>query len=80
MAKRKPTLRETIKRLREAKGWTQGELAHEASKGLKGSRKVSRVYVTQLETGAKKNPSLITLSHLAKALGVPVDRLLKCNS
>jgi len=62
-------LGETIQRLREAKRLTQGELARKA--------KVTRPYITMLETGVKKNPSLAILQRLAKALGVPTSRLLK---
>ena len=58
----------TIKRLRDAKGWTQQELADRA--------KVTDAYITQLETGVRTNPSLAVLKRLAKALGVPVAELL----
>ena len=58
-----------IKKFREAKELTQAQLAKKA--------KVERPYITMLETGAKKNPSLATLRRIAKALGVPVEELLK---
>ncbi len=58
-----------LKELREAKGLTQEELAKKA--------KVTRPYLTMLETGARKNPSLAILKRLAKALGVPVTELLE---
>jgi transcriptional regulator with XRE-family HTH domain len=57
-----------IKRLREAKGMTQAELAKKA--------KVKRPYITMLETGQRKAPSLAALQRIAKALGVPVTELL----
>jgi XRE family transcriptional regulator of biofilm formation len=57
-----------IKRLREAKGLTQAELAIQA--------RVTRPYVTMLESGVRKTPSLPMLQRLAKALGVPVTELL----
>ena len=57
-----------IRRLRDAKGITQRELA--AKVGVKGA------YIAQLETGARKNPSLDVLKKIAKALGVPVAQLL----
>ncbi len=60
--------RETLRRLRKAKGLTQTELAERAG--------FNRVYVTQLETQAGKNPSLDALHRLAKALGVAVTELL----
>ncbi len=58
-----------IKKLREEKGLSQQALAKKA--------KVTRPYVSMLETGAKKNPSLATLGRVAKALSVPVEQLLK---
>jgi transcriptional regulator with XRE-family HTH domain len=58
----------TIRTLREAQGMTQEELAARV--------KVTRPYVTMLETGAKKNPSLVILKRLAKALNVPVTDLV----
>ena len=60
--------REAVRRLRLARGLTQGELAKRAG--------LHRVYVTQLETQAGKNPSLDALHRLAKALGVSVTDLL----
>ena len=38
--------------------------------------KVSRSYLAAIEAGHKKNPSLVVLRKLAKALGVPVTELL----
>lgn len=58
-----------LKRLREAKGLTQTQLARRA--------KVTRPYVTMLESGAKKAPSLETLRRLARALGVSVSALIE---
>ena len=58
-----------IRRLREAQGLTQIELARRA--------KVSQGYVAALEGGIKKNPSLPTLKRLAKALDVNVAALLE---
>jgi transcriptional regulator with XRE-family HTH domain len=58
-----------VKKLREAKGMTQADLARKA--------KVTRPYVTMLESGARKAPSVATLQRLAKALGVPVTALLE---
>ncbi len=58
-----------LRQLRDAKNLTQEELARRAE--------LHRVYITQLETGAQKNPSLDTLHRLAKALGVSVAELLE---
>ena len=56
-----------IRRLRKAKGISQAALAQRAH--------LTRVYITRLEAG-QQDPSLSTISALAKALGVPVTRLL----
>jgi XRE family transcriptional regulator, master regulator for biofilm formation len=58
-----------LKRLRQERGLTQEEVA-------KGA-KVTRFYISQLETGLRKSPSLPVLKRLAKALGVPVTALLE---
>ncbi len=58
-----------IKKLREAKGLTQVQLAERAQ--------IGQGYLAQLESGIKKNPSLAVLKRLARAVGVPVEQLLK---
>ncbi len=58
----------TIRTRREAKGWTQDELARRS--------KVDQSYVALLERG-KRTPSLAALKRLARALGVPVTALLE---
>jgi transcriptional regulator with XRE-family HTH domain len=58
----------TLRKLRTSKGWTQAELAARA--------KVTREYLTLLESGARTNPSLAVLQRLAKALGVSVGELM----
>jgi transcriptional regulator with XRE-family HTH domain len=55
-----------IKKLRGKR--TQADLAKEAG--------VTKNYITMLEAGKRKNPSLLVLKRLAKALGVPVAELL----
>ena len=57
-----------IKTLREEKGLSQKALAERVG--------VTDAYITMLETGVRKNPSLAVLQRLAKALGVPVTELL----
>jgi len=57
-----------LKRLRLAKEWSQEQVAKKA--------RITRVYVAQLEAGAK-SPTVRTLQRLAKALGVPVVELLR---
>jgi len=56
-------------RIRREKGLTQDELAKRA--------KLTKPYLSQLENGVRKNPSLPALKRIAKALGVPVTELLE---
>src|SRR3954447_17220952 len=55
-----------IRRLREARGWSQAKLAGASGMGTSG--------ISQIETGAR-NPSAATLSKIADALGVEVRDL-----
>jgi transcriptional regulator with XRE-family HTH domain len=57
-----------LRRLRVAKDMSQAALAKGAG--------LTREYVNKLEAG-KQDPSLTTISALAKALGVPVTALLE---
>ena len=57
-----------IRKLREAEGMSQANLAKRA--------RLTRVYVTRLE-GGRQDPSLSTINALARALGVPVTELLQ---
>lgn len=57
-----------IKKLRKARGLTQVELAERAG--------VTQVYISSLENGTRKNPSLDLLRKLAKALKTDVAELL----
>lgn len=61
-------LGDNIKRIRLAKGMTQGDLCRKLE--------VDRAYMSNIESG-KKNPTLSTISNIAEALGVSVDKLLK---
>ena len=58
-----------IAQVRVACGLTQAALAQKAG--------VSGTYITMLETGARKNPSLDLLKRLAKALGVSIADLVE---
>lgn len=53
-----------IRRIREAKGWSQTKAAAGAEMSVSG--------LSQIETGAR-NPSAVTLAKLAAALGVEVS-------
>jgi XRE family transcriptional regulator of biofilm formation len=61
-------LDQLIRELRERKGLTQEELAFKA--------RVTPGYVAQLELGMRKNPSLDVVRRLARALKVPLAKLL----
>jgi transcriptional regulator with XRE-family HTH domain len=56
-----------LRRLREAAGLTQQELANQAGLSISA--------VTQTESGQKKDPRLSTVLALARVLGVTLDEL-----
>ena len=56
----------SVKRLRMAAGLTQAELADRVG--------VDRAYISGLELG-QRNPTIISLWHVAKALNVPIRSL-----
>ena len=58
-----------IRELRQKRGWSQNELAKRA--GIKQS------VLSFIESGRTKNPRVDTLSAIAAALGVPVERLIR---
>jgi transcriptional regulator with XRE-family HTH domain len=62
-------LGQMLKALRQRRGLTQDQLAQIAG--------YSKGYISLLESGARKNPSLPTLKRLAKALKVKVGELLE---
>jgi len=61
-------LGENMKRIRTEKEMTQGDVCRKIG--------ADRAYISNIESG-KTNPTLATISRLAKALEVPVDELLK---
>ncbi len=61
-------LGQVLKALREEREWTLDELAKRA--------KVTMAYISFLERGKRKNPSLAVLKRLAKSLRVPLIQLL----
>lgn len=65
----KPTvlLGNTVRRLREAKGWSQEEMAEKAN--------LHRTYISGIERGIR-NPTLTILFKLADALGVEPGTLV----
>ncbi|MCB9815830.1 helix-turn-helix transcriptional regulator [Candidatus Nomurabacteria bacterium] len=57
-----------LKRIRTEKGISQGDIARELE--------VSRSFISNIENG-KTNPTLSTISKLAKTVGVSVSELTK---
>lgn len=68
MAKISKKLGNNIKRIRNAKGMTQGDIHRAAG--------MDRGYISRVENGLK-NPTLSNLEKIAQALGVKPDELLK---
>ncbi|GGE98455.1 helix-turn-helix domain-containing protein [Sphingomonas prati] len=60
-------LARNVRRLREAKGWSQEAFAHEAD--------IHRTYVSDIERGAR-NPTILIVEKLALPLGVTAGELL----
>jgi transcriptional regulator with XRE-family HTH domain len=56
-----------VRRIREAKGWTQEDLAEAST--------LHRTYISGIERGAR-NPTLTVILLLASALKVPASELL----
>ena len=61
-----------VKRLREAKGWTQAELS--AASG------VGRITISRLESGVLKETSAGTLMKLANALGCTMNDIVSISN
>jgi len=61
------TLGRNVRRLRQQRGFTQEKLAFEAE--------IDLTYVGGIERG-KRNPSLLVMGRIAKALSVPLPKLL----
>ncbi|OGM24336.1 DNA-binding protein [Candidatus Woesebacteria bacterium RIFCSPHIGHO2_01_FULL_39_28] len=57
-----------IKRIRETKGMTQGDLCRKLE--------IDRAYMSNVENG-NKNPTLATIEKIANALDVSIDELMK---
>ncbi|MCE1236105.1 MAG: helix-turn-helix transcriptional regulator [Hyphomicrobiales bacterium] len=56
-----------LRRLRQERGWSQEDLAHESG--------LHRTYVSDLERVAR-NPTITVVDRLARTFGVPVGQLL----
>ncbi|HEY4513431.1 MAG TPA: helix-turn-helix transcriptional regulator [Candidatus Paceibacterota bacterium] len=61
-------LGQNMKRIRLSKQMTQGDICRKLG--------VDRAYISNVESG-NKNPTLSTITKLAKALGVSVEDLVK---
>ena len=68
MRKESSQLGKNIKRIRTAKGITQGDIVRALG--------IGRGFISNIENG-KANPTLGTISKIAKALGVPIEDLIK---
>lgn len=62
-------LKDTIRHLREQRGWSQSRLSQEAS--------ISQPTIWRLEKGIIANPKMALLQKLAAAFEVPVDMLVE---
>ena len=65
----KNNLAKTVKRLREKMGISQEKLARLAD--------VSNNTIINIEASKQNNPTIQTLKKIAKALGVPIEDLIK---
>lgn len=61
-------LGQNVRRLREAKGWSQEDYADRAG--------IHRTYVSDIERG-KRNPTITVVEKLAKPLGVSSGSLIE---
>jgi XRE family transcriptional regulator, master regulator for biofilm formation len=61
-------LGETIRALRESRGYSISELAKQAD--------ISKSYLSQIERGSQKNPSLQFLNKVANSLDISIDHFL----
>ncbi len=61
-------LGENMKRIRLKKNMTQGDICRKL--------KIDRAFISNIESG-NKNPTLSTITRIAEALEVSVDKLLK---
>lgn len=68
MQKTPNKLAKNMKRIREEKRMTQGDICR--------ALKCDRAFISNLEAG-KGNPTLTTIERIASALEVPSDELLK---
>ena len=57
-----------LKQRRTQRGWTQAQVAKRAG--------VTNFYISLLESGRRRNPSLSVRKRLAKALGVSITKFL----
>lgn len=64
------TIGEKIRALRKERGFSVNEFANQS--------RVSKSYISNIERGVQKNPSMIVLRKLALTLDVPLQELLQC--
>ncbi|MFA6992297.1 MAG: helix-turn-helix transcriptional regulator [Candidatus Gracilibacteria bacterium] len=67
MSKAATKLGENVRKIRLAKGMTQGDLCRKLE--------FDRAYMSNIESG-NKNPTLATIERIAKALDAPIEELI----
>lgn len=68
MQKFSPDLGDHIRVVREAMGWSQGELGQKVN--------LSQKSVSKIETGETQNPQLNTILRICDALGIDLTELV----
>jgi len=68
MGKESQAFGRNMKRIRTEKGITQGDISR--------SLNLARSFISNIENG-KTNPTLATIAKIAKAIGVPLEDLIK---
>lgn len=58
-----------LQKIRRKRGWTQGELSKRST--------VPQPMICEIENGVTKNPGILTMHRLAKALRCTVDDLIE---
>jgi transcriptional regulator with XRE-family HTH domain len=67
--KKLSTISKNIRRCRKEKGFSQDRLSKEAE--------VAYNTIVKIESGENPNPTVETVGRIAKALGVPMEKLFK---
>ncbi|HEY5257819.1 MAG TPA: helix-turn-helix transcriptional regulator [Candidatus Baltobacteraceae bacterium] len=71
MAENQPALGARIRQLRKARGWSQERLAEISGPGT------DQTMISRIENRADYEPSVYAVAKIARALGVPIEALLR---